>query len=157
VYACGLTTSSTGATASATATAIVIPTPSIVQTAGDYQYTGCYTEATNGRALTGLHYINYQTMTVEICASFCGASFSMFGVEWSGEVSHPSFSCIQRSKCNVSVIAEMFWNLEASKSPTHSAISFVMAMHSNCKSSLFKLRIARMLIKNCVAVVQETD
>jgi WSC domain len=67
----------------------VIPTPSIVQTANGYQYKGCYTEATNSRALTAAKYVNYNTMTVEICATFCGPTYSLFGVEWSGEVSDP--------------------------------------------------------------------
>src|ERR1700722_5692010 len=56
--------------------------PSHVATVGAYTWAGCYTEATGGRALTGSSEVNYNTMTVEICAAFC-ASFTMFGVEYS--------------------------------------------------------------------------
>jgi len=56
--------------------------PQHVSKVGAYTWAGCYTEATNSRALTGASEINYNTMTVEICAAFC-ASFTMFGVEYS--------------------------------------------------------------------------
>jgi hypothetical protein len=56
--------------------------PSHVAKVGAYTWAGCYTEATNERALAGNSESNYNTMTVEICAAFC-ASFAIFGVEYS--------------------------------------------------------------------------
>jgi hypothetical protein len=67
-----------------------------------YATTGCYTEATNMRALSGATYIN-NGMTVEICASAC-SGFAMFGVEYghecycgaslnSGSLSAPTSEC----------------------------------------------------------------
>jgi hypothetical protein len=43
-------------------------------------YEGCYTEATNMRALTGDAYYD-NAMTVELCATAC-ADFAWFGVEY---------------------------------------------------------------------------
>ena len=74
-----------GATATTTASSIASSStggPSHVASVGAYTWAGCYTEATNGRALTGSTDVNYKTMTVEICAAFC-ASYTMFGVEYS--------------------------------------------------------------------------
>ena len=48
-----------------------------------YNYQGCYTEATTGRALSGTAYYNDQ-MTVEKCAVAC-KPFTYFGVEYSLE------------------------------------------------------------------------
>jgi hypothetical protein len=59
--------------------------PSHVKTVGSYIWIGCHTEATNSRALKSGTLINYNTMTVEMCASFCGPTYSMFGVEYGGE------------------------------------------------------------------------
>lgn len=51
-----------------------------------YGYRGCYTEASNGRALAGMT-IRADDMTIEKCASICGAAqFSSFGVEYYVEV-----------------------------------------------------------------------
>jgi hypothetical protein len=49
-------------------------------------YAGCYTEATSGRALTGATKTDYSGMTLDVCAAFC-RGFSMWGVEYGGEVS----------------------------------------------------------------------
>ncbi|KUJ23286.1 WSC-domain-containing protein [Mollisia scopiformis] len=57
--------------------------PAIVKNAGNFAYIGCYTEATNARALTGLVYAN-DNMTIEICAATC-ATFTYFGVEYHRE------------------------------------------------------------------------
>ena len=46
-------------------------------------YAGCYTEATNGRALSGSTYYN-DKMTVEKCAAACNA-YSLFGLEYGRE------------------------------------------------------------------------
>ncbi len=48
-----------------------------------YDFAGCYTEATNMRALTGSAYFD-DLMTVEKCASAC-AGFKHFGVEYGRE------------------------------------------------------------------------
>ena len=48
-----------------------------------YEFTGCYTEATNARALTGSAYFN-DLMTVEKCANAC-AQFKYFGIEYGRE------------------------------------------------------------------------
>lgn len=48
-----------------------------------YIYSGCYTEATNQRALTGSSYFD-DTLTVEKCAAACVA-YSRFGVEYGRE------------------------------------------------------------------------
>ncbi|PMD17835.1 WSC-domain-containing protein [Hyaloscypha hepaticicola] len=81
------------------------PTPSIVQTVLGYEYIGCYTEATNSRALSSATYVNYNTLTVQICASFCGPTYSLFGVEWSGEcycgnVLQPGSVLVDDSQCS---------------------------------------------------------
>ncbi|KAL8662353.1 MAG: hypothetical protein Q9202_004811 [Teloschistes flavicans] len=52
-------------------------------TVAGYTAQGCYTEATQGRALTGTAYYNDQ-MTVEKCAAACGA-YTWFGVEYGRE------------------------------------------------------------------------
>ena len=61
--------------------------PQIVPSVGSCYFVGCYSEATNSRALTGACDFDYSTtgMTVEKCAAYCGPNFSLFGVEWSGE------------------------------------------------------------------------
>lgn len=48
-----------------------------------YVYSGCYTEATNQRALTGSSYFD-DALTVEKCAAACVA-YSRFGVEYGRE------------------------------------------------------------------------
>jgi hypothetical protein len=48
-----------------------------------YDFTGCYTEATNMRALTGSAYFD-DLMTVEKCANAC-AGFKHFGIEYGRE------------------------------------------------------------------------
>ncbi|KAL8691510.1 MAG: hypothetical protein Q9218_003276 [Villophora microphyllina] len=48
-----------------------------------YNYQGCYTEATKGRALSGSAFFN-DLMTVEKCAASC-SQFDMFGVEYGRE------------------------------------------------------------------------
>ncbi|CAK7234763.1 hypothetical protein SBRCBS47491_009059 [Sporothrix bragantina] len=49
---------------------------------GDYVYTGCYSEATAGRALASASY-SVANMTQESCAAYCAQnSFTLFGVEY---------------------------------------------------------------------------
>ena len=57
--------------------------PSVVQSVGKYAFQGCYSEATNSRALTGATFVN-NLMTVEMCATDC-ASYTWFGVEYGTE------------------------------------------------------------------------
>ena len=61
--------------------------PVVVQTAGLFSYLGCYTEATQGRALSALQNpqgVAGATLTVETCAAACKA-YTYMGVEYSGE------------------------------------------------------------------------
>ncbi|KAK5406239.1 hypothetical protein LTR06_008594 [Exophiala xenobiotica] len=53
--------------------------PTNVPSVGNYQYTDCHTEATNGRALTGFATAS-NDMTVQYCAGNC-TGFTYFGVE----------------------------------------------------------------------------
>lgn len=52
-----------------------------------WESAGCYTEATNMRALTGNSYFD-DNMDVQKCASAC-SNFLFFGVEYGREVSYP--------------------------------------------------------------------
>jgi len=73
-------TAGTKTSSSATAT----PTLTHKQTVGAYSYLGCYTEATNIRALSSASFYNYTGMTIEQCSSDC-SGYSYFGVEYGGE------------------------------------------------------------------------
>ena len=57
--------------------------PGIVKSAGAYNYTGCYTEATVGRALSAKA-ISTSDMTIEYCAGNC-TGYQLFGVEYGQE------------------------------------------------------------------------
>ncbi|KAK3944359.1 putative fungistatic metabolite [Diplogelasinospora grovesii] len=47
---------------------------------------GCYTEGSSSRALTGAQTVNYTSMTVEVCETYCtGLTFSIWGLEYGGE------------------------------------------------------------------------
>ena len=60
-------------------------TPQHVEKAGAYEWLGCYTEATTGRALSGKSY-SANDMSVDSCAAFCSAAgFSHMGVEYGRE------------------------------------------------------------------------
>ena len=58
----------------------------IKQTVAGYTFQGCYTEATNIRALSSASFFDYTAMTLEACAADC-VSFAYFGVEYGGEAS----------------------------------------------------------------------
>jgi hypothetical protein len=66
------------------------PLPSAVRalaiepTVGAYSFQGCYTEATNQRALSLASFYDYTAMTLEECAGDC-AAYDYFGVEYGGE------------------------------------------------------------------------
>lgn len=53
-------------------------------TVGAYTYQGCYTEATNIRALSSASFYDYTAMTLEECAADC-AGYTYFGIEYGGE------------------------------------------------------------------------
>lgn len=57
--------------------------PIVVQSVGSYSYMGCYTEATNGRALNSLSKAA-ASISVDTCASYCSA-YTYFGVEYGNE------------------------------------------------------------------------
>ena len=69
---------STSSTASATSTG-----PATIQTAGTFSYTGCYSEASSGRALSANSTAN-GAMTVAQCASFC-KGYTYMGLEYASE------------------------------------------------------------------------
>ncbi|KAL8776823.1 MAG: hypothetical protein Q9194_002912, partial [Teloschistes cf. exilis] len=80
-------TSTTTGTASSTATPTTPAGPSIKKALGlgGWTYNGCYTEATQGRALSGLQNpVGGATLTLEKCAAAC-AGYTYFGTEYSGE------------------------------------------------------------------------
>ena len=74
---------SSGASTAVKTTSTATAGPTAVQNVGNYVFQGCYSEATNSRALTGAAYVN-STMTIEMCAADC-KGFSIFGVEYGQE------------------------------------------------------------------------
>ena len=76
------TTTSTTATPTPTA-------PATVQKINGWSYTGCYTEGTNGRALSGLENpVPGSNNSIEACGAAC-SGFQYFGVEYSAECKFP--------------------------------------------------------------------
>jgi hypothetical protein len=71
-----LSSTSTGPTAS--------PTLGEKAVVNGWTFQGCYTEATNQRALSLASFYDYTAMTLEECASDC-AGYAYFGVEYGGE------------------------------------------------------------------------
>lgn len=57
--------------------------PAVLQLIDNYNYAGCYTEGSNGRAL-GASSNTSENMTVENCAAFC-KGFKYFGIEYASE------------------------------------------------------------------------
>ncbi|RDL34419.1 Uncharacterized protein BP5553_07547 [Venustampulla echinocandica] len=82
-----VTTSDASVPGTTTAGATVTPTPTggpqIKEVIGNWQFKGCWTEATTGRALSSKTYAD-DAMTLESCAAFC-SGFTMFGVEYGRE------------------------------------------------------------------------
>lgn len=62
----------------------ILPPPSVVPSTGDCVLLRCYQEPIYARALTSDHTVNYNDMSVEICAAHC-SSYTYFAVENSGE------------------------------------------------------------------------
>ena len=58
--------------------------PRAIASVAGWESTGCYTDATSSRALTGYSY-NDDFMTAEKCATVCGP-FAYFGLEYGREV-----------------------------------------------------------------------
>ncbi|CZS88993.1 uncharacterized protein RCO7_04645 [Rhynchosporium graminicola] len=103
------TTISTSTLVPTLTTSSAVPTatgPAIRQTVGGYNFQGCWTESTTGRALNEKSYTN-DLMTLEKCATFCSTapSYSMFGVEygrecWCGDVlSAGSIKALSQTDC----------------------------------------------------------
>ncbi|KAK3994786.1 putative fungistatic metabolite [Cladorrhinum sp. PSN332] len=76
-------TTATRSTTSASPTPTPTGTLGRKATVGPYEYVGCQTEATVGRALSGNSYAS-NDMTLESCATFC-SGFTYFGTEYSAE------------------------------------------------------------------------
>ncbi|KAG0649039.1 WSC domain-containing [Hyphodiscus hymeniophilus] len=77
-------TSTGSKTSSSSASVTASPTLAVKQQVGSYTFQGCWTEATNARALSGASYIDYNAMSLETCAANC-AGWNYFGVEYGGE------------------------------------------------------------------------
>jgi hypothetical protein len=76
--------SSTSSTTTITSTASPTQSLAVKPVVGDYTFQGCYTEATDQRALSEASFLDYDAMTLEECASDC-AAYDYFGVEYGGE------------------------------------------------------------------------
>ncbi|KAH0499309.1 hypothetical protein TgHK011_006512 [Trichoderma gracile] len=83
IYSFGGTTSSGTATSSGVQPAQTGACPGQPALIGKYNWYGCYTEGTTGRALSSKTYAD-DDMTLQSCATFC-AGFTYFGVEYSRE------------------------------------------------------------------------
>ncbi|OAQ92164.1 wsc domain-containing protein [Purpureocillium lilacinum] len=80
----GIDSTTTTTTTSSSSSAAPTPTgPAIRSTVGAFAFQGCWTEATNGRALKDKTYAN-DSMTLESCSAFC-TGFIYFGVEYGRE------------------------------------------------------------------------
>jgi len=69
---------------SVSSSASAVHTLAVKPTVGAYAFQGCYTEATNTRALSAASFYDYSAMTLEECATDC-AAYDYFGVEYGGE------------------------------------------------------------------------
>jgi hypothetical protein len=74
------------------------------QTVGPYTFQGCYTEATQGRALSAASFYDYSMMTIEECAANCAGS-TYFGVEYGGECKYSHVCVTQYLLISSQVIA----------------------------------------------------
>jgi hypothetical protein len=81
--------------------------PSIPQKVGNYNYTGCYKELTNARAITGYSLTSTSSMTVEMCVGACQTNgYALAGVEYGsqcfcGNSISPLSSVVADSQCQV--------------------------------------------------------
>lgn len=80
----GTTPTTSAGTTPTTPSASPSPTgPSVDETIGDWEFQGCYTEATDKRALSSSTYAK-DDMTLDSCAEFCDG-FKYFGTEYGRE------------------------------------------------------------------------
>lgn len=91
---------SSTAISSISSSASAAPTLSHKQVVGPYTFQGCFTEATNVRALSGAAYYDYTAMTIEECQADC-TGYTYFGVQYGGECVYP-YSTLMHSKLNKS-------------------------------------------------------
>jgi len=82
-----ITTSSSTTTSSSLTTITSSSTSSsaVSSPTAAYTYQGCFVDPGNPRALAAANYINHTTMTIEVCASFCTPTYTIFGLEYGGE------------------------------------------------------------------------
>lgn len=113
--------------------------PGIVQSVGDYEYSGCWSEATGGRALTGQTYAR-DTNTVENCAAFC-SGFAIFGVEYGTEVRSLSFFYGYTDSDKCSVFAGILWQRPVPCSPIPTAPLHALGIHLNFVASITLLYV----------------
>ena len=60
--------------------------PRIVSPVGNCNYSGCYTELTNARAIVGYSVTNTTAMTVDLCVgAFQAKGYGIAGVEWESQ------------------------------------------------------------------------
>ncbi|OAA65943.1 legume lectin domain containing protein [Niveomyces insectorum RCEF 264] len=74
---------STNGTTTATGTGPTATGPATKAEVGNWVYQGCYTEATNGRALSAAALAN-ANMSYAVCATYC-ADYAYFGVEYGSQ------------------------------------------------------------------------
>ncbi|KAK8034415.1 hypothetical protein PG993_009410 [Apiospora rasikravindrae] len=77
-------TVATTTAATSTSSAPAAATPTQKQQVGTYSLVGCYKEATDGRRALSAQSMAVDTMTAEICATFCSA-YHYFGTEYGRE------------------------------------------------------------------------
>ncbi|KAF4508098.1 hypothetical protein G6O67_004522 [Ophiocordyceps sinensis] len=101
----GSTTTTTGPTSTSSSASVPTPTaPAVKNTVGKYRFQGCWTEATNSRALVGSSYAD-DKMTLEACAKFCDA-FTYFATEYGREcycgnsIQEGSVKAINQNDCS---------------------------------------------------------
>jgi hypothetical protein len=99
----GPTTTTSGTTTTPTATG----GPQIKQTIGNWAFQGCWTEATNGRALASTTFAN-DSMTLESCASFC-TGFKMFGVEYGRKCMCSPFTPMELTDSELRLLRQYPW------------------------------------------------
>ena len=99
----------------------VVATP--VTTIGAFAYSGCHTEAWEGRALTGVTYYD-DLMTLQKCSIAC-SSFTQFGVEYGREAWTSSY--LWSKLTSSSVIVEVYWTTAVCRLLRQTVISSVLA------------------------------
>ena len=83
--------------------------PSDPATVGSYNFTGCYTDNTGGRALTAKS-TSGSSMTIESCASYC-SGYTYFGTEFADECELFPFSSIGLKTDLLLISCRLLWQL----------------------------------------------